>query len=145
MEQEHRRAPRFSVSMAVTLSLRDTKNNLVLADPFPGELKDVSLYGVRLSIPHIRIGKYHLFYACSDDSNKVIQIETIYKAGTTTIVIPAHPIWFDQIFSEPVGHFDLGMEFLVPPEDQNIVGLHTTLGLPSSQKGGWLKKLLRLG
>lgn len=144
MGQEQRRARRFSVSMAVTLILRDTKNRLILADPLPGTLLDISFYGARLSVPHIRTGRYHLFYACNDDQDKVIQLEVIDKHGGERLVLPAHPVWFDHVFSSPSKHFELGLEFLVPPEDPNIAKLHAFLADQPPVAGGWLKRLFRL-
>ena len=144
MGQEHRRARRFSVSMAVTLILRDTKNRLILADPLPGTLLDISFYGARLSVPHIRTGRYHLFYACNDDSAKVIHLEVIDKHGGDRLVLPAHPVWFDHVLSSPSKHFELGLEFLIPPEDPNITKLHAFLAGQPPLAGGWLKRLFRL-
>lgn len=132
--------------MAVTLILRDTKNRLDLADPVPGDLLDISLYGARLSVPHIRTGNHHLFYTCSDDSAKVIHLEIIDGAEEDRLVIPARPVWFDHILSEPTRHFEIGMEFLVPPEDSNIARLHVFHAeQKSAGEGGWLKRLIRLG
>ena len=144
MGQEHRRARRFNVSMAVTLILRDTKNRLILVDPLPGTLLDISFYGARLSVPHIRTGRYHLFYACSDDQDKVIQLEVIDKHVGERLVLPAHPVWFDHVFSSPSKHFEIGLEFLVPPEDPNITKLHAFLADQTPMAGGWLKRLFRL-
>ncbi len=146
MGQEHRRATRFNVSLAVvTLILRDTKNRLALADPVPGVLKDISLYGARLAVPRIRTGNYHLFYACNDDPSKVIHLEVIDREEADRLVIPAHPVWFDHVLSDPARHFELGMEFLVPPEDPNVARLHAFLAIQPPLKGGWLKELFRLG
>lgn len=131
--------------MAVTLILRDTKNRLVLADPVHGSLVDISLYGARLSVPHIRTGNYHLFYACNDDPAKVIDLEVIDGDQGERLTIPAHPVWFDHVLSGPAKHFELGLEFLIPPEDHNIARLHTFLAIHPSWEGGWLKKLFRLG
>lgn len=144
MGQENRRATRFNVSKAVTLILRDTKNRLALADPVPGYLVDISLYGARLSVPHIRTGNYHLFYACNDDPAKVIHLEVLDREEGDRLVIPAHPVWFDHVFSAPAKHFELGMEFLLPPEDPNIARLHTFLAVHRTLEGSWLKRIFRL-
>ena len=144
MGQELRRATRFNVSMAVTLILRDTKNRLILADPVLGELVDISLCGARLSVPHIRIGNYHLFYACNDDPNKVIHLEVLDKEEGNRLIIPGHPVWFDHVLSGPARHFELGLEFLVPPEDPNIARLHAFLAVQPPLESTWLKRLFRL-
>lgn len=130
--------------MAVTLILRDSKSGLVLADPVQGDLLDISRHGTRLSLPHIRIGSYHLFYACSDDPAKVIHLEVLDGEEGERLIIPAHPVWFDHIFSGPAKHFELGLEFVVPPEDSNIIRLHAYLASHHPQEGSWLKKLFRL-
>lgn len=145
MGQEHRRAKRFNVRIAVTLILHDTKNRMVLADPVPGNLVDVSIYGARLSVPHIRTGNYHFFYACNDDPAKIINLEVIDSEEGDRLVIPAHPVWFDHVLSEPTKHFEIGVEFLVPPEDQNIARLQDFLAVQPSSETSWLKKLFRLG
>lgn len=131
--------------MAVTLILRDTKSGLVLASPVPGDLMEISLYGARLSVTHIRTGNCHLFYTCNDDQAKVIQIEVIDREGEEGIAIPAQPVWFDHVLSSPAKHFELGMEFLVPPEDPNVARLHALLDIRPSRKGSWLKRFFRLG
>jgi len=145
MGQEHRRAKRFNVSMAVTLILRDTRNRLTLAEPVPGNLVDFSLYGARLSVLHIRTGSHHLFYACSDDQAKVIHLEMIDREKGDRLVIPSRPVWFDHVLSGPGKHFELGLEFLVPPEDPNIARLHASLAIQPSLSSNWLKNLFRLG
>ncbi|MBA3002954.1 MAG: PilZ domain-containing protein [Desulfurivibrio sp.] len=145
MGQDHRRAKRFNVRMAVTLILHDTKNRLNLADPVPGDLVDISLYGARLSVSHIRTGNCHLFYACNDDPAKVINLEVIDSEEGDRLVIPAHPVWFDHVLSEPTKHFEIGLEFLDLPEDPNIARLHAFLALQPSLEDSWLKRLFRLG
>jgi hypothetical protein len=145
MGQENRRATRFNVSMAVTLILHDTKNRAVLAGPLPGALVDISLYGARLSVSHIRTGNHHLFYACNDDPYKVIHLELLDRDEDDLLVIPAHPVWFDHVLSAPAKHFELGVEFLIPPEDLIIARLHAFLAIHPSLNSGWLKKLFRLG
>ena len=145
MGREHRRAKRFNVNMAVSLILHDTKNRLILADPVPGKLVDLSFYGARLSVPHIRTGNYHLFYACSDDPDKVIELEAIDTESRGRLVISGHPVWFDYVLSAPDKHFELGLEFLLPPEDPNISKLHASLAGQPSLKNSWLRQLFRLG
>ena len=145
MSQENRRSTRVRVSMPVTLILRDTKSERILADPVQGNLMDLSRHGTRLSLPHIRTGNYHLFYACSDDPAKVIQLEIIDGEEEERLIIPAHPVWFDHIFSGPDKHFELGLEFLVPPEDSNLIKLHAFLAIHYPQEGGWLMRFFRLG
>lgn len=131
--------------MAVTLILHDTKNRRVLADPVEGNLLDLSLYGARLSLPRIRTGNYHLFYACSDDPARVIHLEAIDREEGDRLVIPAHPVWFDHVLSSPDKHFELGMEFLAPPEHPDIARLHAFLAPQPALGSGWLKRLFRLG
>ena len=145
MGQEHRRARRFNVSVAVTLILRDTKHRLNLADPVLGELVDISLYGARLSVSHIHTGSHHLFYACNDDPDKEIHLEVIDGEEGDRLVIPAHPVWFDHVLTSPSRHFELGLEFLIPPEDPNIARLHAFLAVQPPLESGWLKRLFRLG
>lgn len=147
MGRENRRARRFNLSIAVTLVLHDTKHRVVLGNPVRGKLIDISLYGARLSIPHIRTGNNHLFYACNDDPAKVIHLEVLDRNEGDMLIVPAHPIWFDHVFADPASkHFEIGVEFLAPPEDPNITRLHAFIALqPAGLQGGWLKKLLRLG
>ena len=144
MGQEQRREKRFKVSMAVTLILRDTKNMLVLAAPVSGKLVDISRRGARLSIPQIRAGNHHLFYACSDDSAKIIHLEVVDREKGEKLVIPAHPVWFNHVLSGSTKHFELGLEFLVPPKDPKIARLHAFLFSRPPREGGWLKRLFLL-
>jgi hypothetical protein len=144
MSQEQRREKRLEVSMAVTLILRDKKNMLVLAAPVSGKLVDISRRGARRSIPQIRVGSHHLFYACSDDSAKIIHLEVVDREKGEKLVIPAHPVWFNHILSGAAKHFELGLEFLIPPKDPRIVRLHAFLFGRPPREGGWLKRLFRL-
>lgn len=130
--------------MTVTLTLYDTKNKLVLADPVPGELVNISRCGARLSLPQIRTGSHHFFYACNDDPDKVIHLEARNREEGEKLVIPAHPVWFDHVFSGPTKHFELGLEFLVPPKDPNVSRLYACLFSQPPREGGWLKRLFQL-
>jgi hypothetical protein len=147
MGKKNRRAKRFKVSQEITIFLRDTKKKLFLADPVLGNLIDISRYGARLSVPSICAGNCHLFYACNDDPAKIIHLEVRDRDEGERLVIPANPVWFDHVVSGPARHFEIGMEFLVPPEDPNIDRLHAFLALqfPELKKGGGLKSFFRLG
>ncbi|OGQ87208.1 MAG: hypothetical protein A2512_09470 [Deltaproteobacteria bacterium RIFOXYD12_FULL_56_24] len=126
--------------MAVTLTLRDSKSGLALADPVQGMMVDSSRHGTRLSIHHIHTGSYHLFYDCSDDPAKVIHLEIIDGEEGEKLIIPVQPVWFDHVFSGPVKHFELGLKFLVPPDDFNVIRLQAYLASLHPREGGWLKR-----
>jgi hypothetical protein len=145
--KKNRRAKRTKVNLEITIVLRDTRKKLLLADPILGNLIDISLYGARLSVPSICAGSCHLFYACNDDPANIIHLEVRDSDKGEQLVIPANPVWFDHVISGTARHFEIGMEFLVPPEDQNIARLHAFLALrfPELKEGGWLKRFFRLG
>jgi hypothetical protein len=144
--KKNRRAKRFKVNQEITIVLHDTRRKLFLADPVLGNLVDISLYGARLSIPSICAGNCHLFYTCNDDPAKIIHLEVTDGEEGERLVIPANPVWFDHVVSGPARHFEIGMEFLVPPEDPNIARLHAFLALrfPCLKKSSWLKRFFRL-
>jgi len=118
---------------------------MVLAEPAPGNLLDISLHGARLSVPRIQLGDYHIFYACSDDPDKIIQLEARDQERGEMLVVPARPVWFNYVVSEAGNHFELGVKFPGSPENRDMVRLRALFsGKPAASVGGWLKKLFRL-
>ncbi len=119
MVKENRRSPRFKSSLPVTLLLRDNSSGVSLTDPLVGHLEDISAHGLRLSVPHIRIGNYHLFYTFTDNQRQTIYLEIrVADLSVPPVCIPARPVWFDHILSGTARPFQIGMEFLLPDDEQ---------------------------
>ncbi len=143
MGKELRRAPRIAAELSVTVVPREAETNQVLGEPLMGRLNDISTYGARLTVPRIRSGQYHLFYGFNDDASRLITLEVIDPEEMEKLSIPMQPVWFDRLLDEPGQPFQLGCEFLVPPEHAAIVRLHALLLARQKEEGGWLKRLLR--
>jgi hypothetical protein len=149
VDTELRRAPRYSASLAVTILPRDAKSDHVVADPVVGRIVDLSLYGARLSVPRINSGACHLFYSFNDNPDRVLVLEILENDSAAGIVIPAHPVWFDHILSEPSRPFLLGMEFLIPPDSIPVRRLQELLvrerRAAGEARSGWLQRLFGAG
>lgn len=142
MGKENRRSPRFKSRLPVTLLLRDNGSGMSLADPLAGHLEDLSAHGVRLTVPHIRIGNHHLFYTFTDNPRQTIYLEIrVADLSVPPLCIPARPIWFDHILSEPAQPFQLGMEFLLSADDEQIRQLKAMLA-QKARAGSWWHRLL---
>lgn len=146
MSSEHRRAKRINGDLLpITVVLRDGKDGPILAGPVVGFINDVSVYGVRFTVPLIRIGAYHLFYACHDNPSLVIHIEMDDNPDECDkrLSIPVRPVWFDRILhdEDQFKPFQLGAEFLVDPENDLIKKMGKILAGRKKEKGGWLSKI----
>lgn len=142
MGKENRRSPRFRSSLPVMLLLRDNGSGMSLTDPLAGHIEDLSAHGVRLTVPHIRIDSYHLFYTFTDNHRQTIYLEIrVPDLSVPPLCIPARPVWFDHILSEPTQPFQIGMEFLLPTEDEQIKRLKEILA-STARTGSWWHRLL---
>lgn len=147
MSSEQRRAKRINGNLLpVTVILRDGKDGPILAGPINGFINDVSVYGARFTVPQIRIESYHLFYACHDNPSLVIHIEVNSpNDNENQLSIPVRPVWFDRILHEEdeFKPFQIGAEFLVAPENDQIRRLKEKLSAQEKAGGGWLNKILQ--
>jgi len=144
MGKENRRSPRFKSDLPVTLLLRDNGSGTSLTGPLVGHIEDLSAHGVRLTVPHIRIDNYHLFYAFADNQRQTIYLEiNVPDLSVPPLCIPARPVWFDHILSEASQPFQLGLEFLLPAEDQQIRRLRGILAA-RARENSWWHRLLRV-
>jgi len=143
MDQDLRRAPRVNTSLPVTLLLRETGKNQAIAEPIAASLTDMSIYGIRITVPHIRFGDLHLFYSFNEEASRVITLEVADGEEKTLLVIPVHPVWYDQILSEPSRPFLLGMEFLVQSDHPQVSRLDEIVR-KQQPAAGWLKRLFQI-
>lgn len=147
MSSEQRRAKRINGNLLpVTVILRDGKGGPILAGPINGFINDVSIYGARFTVPQIRIESYHLFYACHDNPSLVIHIEVDNPTDNEDhLSIPVRPVWFDRILHEEdeLKPFQVGAEFLIAPENDQIKRLKERLSAQEKPGNGWLNKILR--
>ncbi|HSR36699.1 MAG TPA: PilZ domain-containing protein [Desulfurivibrionaceae bacterium] len=141
MGKENRRSQRFRSNLPVTLLLRDNGSGASLTDPLHGQINDLSAHGVRLTVPHIRIGNHHLFYTFTDNQRQTIYLEIrVADLSVPPLCIPARPVWFDHILSEAAQPFQLGMEFLLPVDDEQIRRLKALLASKAGE-GSWWQRL----
>jgi len=138
MGKENRRSPRVESHLPVTLLLRDNSSGRNLAEPQSGCLENMSVHGVCLNVPHIRIDRYHLFYTFADNTKQTIYLEVrLPDLSIPPICIPARPVWFDHLLSEPTHPFAIGMEFLLDPDDEQIIRLRDMLTRNERQEPWW--------
>ncbi len=145
MGREQRRAQRHEVSLPISLVLKDVKEDIVIAEPIMASVNDMSTYGLRITVPRIRVGNYHLFYSFNDNDTRQIQVEVVDPERAEKITIPAHPIWFDHIIAEHTKPFQVGLEFLIAPNSEEILRLHAIVKSIAKPSGGWFKKFFGLG
>lgn len=148
MDKELRRAPRVNAAQAVNILLRDGEGNREIAEPVMGTLYDVSTHGARITVSRINSGACHLFYSFNDTVSRVLVLE-ILENETSTLQIPMRPVWFDHDFSDPSRPFQLGLEFLLPPDSEAIRRLCQLLEIEQpflgQSLGGWLRKFFSGG
>lgn len=149
VDKELRRAPRIKASLEVIILPRDADSNHGIAEPVTGRVNDVSIHGVRITVPRINSGTCHLFYSFNDDPSRVLVLEIPENGITDKIHIPMHPVWFDHVLSDPSRPFQLGMEFLVPPDNPAVRRLQELLNIEQraagQQRCGWFKRLFSIG
>lgn len=142
MSENKRRAPRLDSVLPVTLVLYDDRESRALSEPVPAEILDMSVYGVRITVSRVRIGGHHLFYSFNDSPHHFIQI-CFTEGEQEKGVIPSYPVWFDHLVNMAGQPFQLGMEFLVEPQDENVRRLGEVIHQIKKQRGGWLKALFK--
>jgi hypothetical protein len=141
MGEEKRRALREDSILPVNLILRDDQAGMTLANPVPAEIVDMSVYGVRITVSRVRFGEFHLFYSFNDNPHLLIQICFNSDGEQEDIIIPSYPVWFDHLVNTPGQPFQLGMEFLSEPQDENIRKLEQLIRRNRKAKLGWLKSI----
>lgn len=145
MSSEHRRAKRINGDLLpITVVLRAGKEGAILAGPVAGFINDVSRYGIRFTVPLIRIGAHHLFYACHDNPSLVIHIEMDNPDEPgKNFSIPVRPVWFDRILHEEdeFKPFQLGAEFLADSENDQVRKFEKILAGRKKTGSGWLSKI----
>lgn len=143
MSSELRRDKRVATDLPIGLVLRDGVDGPVLAGPAKGLLNDVSLYGVRFTVPEIHIDQYHIFYSCHDNPSLIIFLEIADPADDDkTFSIPLRPVWFDRILSEESREkpFQVGGEFIIGPGSEQVARLKKIVSQKKQTEGSWLSK-----
>lgn len=140
MSKEQRRSQRVTISLTVRIMLRDNKSGSNLAEAV-GRVDDISRHGLRLTVPQIKAGSFHLFYAFNDNETRTLHLEIqAEEAEGRRWEIPARPVWFDHLLSEPGKPFQLGMEFLCQPEDEAVEWLNRLVAT-RKRRQSWLGRL----
>ncbi len=125
---EKRKLTRVEIDLPVNLVLR--KGNLVLrkgengplvAGPVPGTLNNVTPFGAGLTVEHVFVDNHHLFYSPEENPEIMLYLEIpLSGESDENLSIPVKPIWFDTVDSEESTSFYIGIEFLVPPENDQL-------------------------
>lgn len=128
---DNRREDRFSAELAVALVLRRRGEGGDICNPLPAEIVDISKYGARLFMDRIRVDAFHLFYTPRDQANCAIFLEGT-PASAESFSVPVWPVWFDRLLLEEARPFQMGVEFLLHPHDDQV---ETLLRLARKQQG----------
>ena len=141
MIKENRRAERFNIKLPVSVLLLDDRTDTVLAGPVEGEARNFSPIGLALSLANIRIGIYHLFFACQDNPSHLLKIGFKMSGDPEAIIeVPAKPIWYDRDKESPETRALIGVEFLLSPKDKVIKKLAKELFAAGKAPSNWWEK-----
>ena len=141
--KERRRAARIDGRMSAALVLRQGRHGEGIAEPSPGKILDISLYGAGVCVEQIRAGSAHLFYSPQDNPSHVLHLEVEpppdEEDAFEPISIPVRPIRFDRVLGEENDPkpFHIGVEFLVDAADEQICLLVRLIGEKHRGKGWW--------
>lgn len=117
---DKRREDRFGAELSVAMVLRRRGEDGILCEPLSAEIVDISKYGARLFMDHVRVDVFHLFYTPRDQANCALFLETT-SAGSETFSVPVWPTWFDRLLLDnDAKPFQMGVEFLLHPHDEQV-------------------------
>lgn len=146
--KERRRAARIRGRVPVALVLRRGRQGEIVAKPSPGEIIDISRYGIGLAVEQIRVESAHLFYSPQDNPLYVLHVEVELPAvdadGEGRLVsMPVRPIRFDRVLDEDNDPklFHVGVEFLLDPTDDDV-RLLCRLVEEQNKGKGWLQGVI---
>ena len=119
-----RRVKRIAVELPVKVYFFDNKEKTRIGEPLAGSIKNFSPLGAALTVGAILLNGKHLFYACQDNSD--IMLELVFELSDCAdqfIAVPAEPVWFDKDLSLGKKEFDVGVKFLADPKSEEIRAL----------------------
>ncbi len=120
MYSEKRREDRDALEFTVTLRLRNRDDEQPLCAPFTGIVANLSSYGSCVLLEKIREGSQHLFYTPRDNASCALFLEISSNGDEDDLSIPVWPVWFDRLLWEDAKPFQIGVEFLLHPHDEQI-------------------------
>ena len=133
---DKRREDRFPTELPVSLVLRIREDGVLLCDPFSAFVVDLSGYGVRLVMEHVRFETFHLFYTPRDKTSCSLFLQA-ERPEAEPLDLPVWPVWFNRAWWGELKPFQMGVEFLLHPHDEQL-GLLKKL-LKEHRGGGGLK------
>ena len=69
MTVEARRSKRYNRFLPIAVIAMDTRNNEVIAGPFPGRIINISRHGVCLLMSQVIANSFHLFHSTKENEN----------------------------------------------------------------------------
>ena len=120
MTSNKRRAERISVELPVTVYLFDNKKKDRQGDAVAGRIMNFSPIGAALNVAAILLNGRHLFYACQDNPEIVLELIFDMSSEGETVNVLANPVWFDRDLGSEKKLFVLGLEFLTNPKSPAI-------------------------
>lgn len=143
MGREKRRSLRIEISLPIRLMVRGGEEDAILAMG-DGRISDISRHGLRLTAPQAKIGQWHLFYSFHQGAEEDLRLEACSNCESAEDLpdfrLPMRPVWFDRLLTHPDKPFQLGMEFLAPPQQEVIDWLNQQMEALEHQqidKGLW--------
>lgn len=116
---DKRREDRFGAELAIAMVLRRREDGGAICGPLAADIVDISKYGARLFMESIRLDAFHLFYTPRDQETSALFLEGT-SASAEAFSVPVWPIWFDRLLLEDAKPFQMGVEFLLHPHDDQV-------------------------
>ena len=124
MTSENRQAKRITVELPVEVCLFDNRRETRLGEPISGRISNFSPIGAALRIATILLNGNHLFYACQDNPDIVLELTfELSSSKGKMLAVPASPVWFDRNLDAESTQFVLGLKFLINPKSPAIKAL----------------------
>lgn len=137
---DKRREERFGAELAVVLVLRRRGEEGIICGPLAADIVDIAKYGARLFMDRIRVDAFHLFYTPRDQATCALFLEAT-PASVESFSVPVWPIWFDRLLFEEAKPFQMGVEFLLHPHDDQVEKLLKMARKPQGEPRSLLERL----
>ena len=140
MNIEHRRSERILDFLPIAVSAVDGTNGLPVAEPFAGNIIDISKHGACLLMPLILHNGFHLFHSTRDTANTLLQVTINHPPDLGQCILTAVPIWMDLFRKQEIRAFKMGIEFTENPEINQMKALQKALHQNQEERGSWWRR-----
>jgi hypothetical protein len=123
MTVEARRSKRYNRFLPIGVIAMDTRNNEVMAGPFPGRIINISRHGACLLMSQVIANSFHLFHSTKENENSCIQLTINIQPEIINCKIPGNPLWMDIFREGDIRAFKIGVEFMGDANDEQMLHL----------------------